>query len=154
MKHINCQGIVFHHWCLQPGGILSDMRRLNVALTRAKHKLVLVGCIPSLRPYRSVADLLDILDPHQVDRVPWVQLTVIILSSYVVLVSTQTRCTGCFLLYQSRFLAAVDAGPIWVSVDRDHWSWFPCQIMDRNVSRNNMKTSERIPNFGSKSIKK
>ena len=32
----------------QPGDLLSDWRRINVAITRAKHKLILVGCAETL----------------------------------------------------------------------------------------------------------
>ncbi|XP_013028570.1 DNA replication ATP-dependent helicase/nuclease DNA2 [Anser cygnoides] len=40
------------------GTLLKDWRRLNVAITRAKHKLVMVGCIPSLRRYPPLEKLL------------------------------------------------------------------------------------------------
>uniref|UniRef100_A0A8C8Z988 DNA replication ATP-dependent helicase/nuclease DNA2 n=1 Tax=Prolemur simus TaxID=1328070 RepID=A0A8C8Z988_PROSS len=33
------------------GELLKDWRRLNVAITRAKHKLILLGCVPSLNCY-------------------------------------------------------------------------------------------------------
>ncbi|KAF3828194.1 hypothetical protein GH733_003983, partial [Mirounga leonina] len=33
------------------GELLKDWRRLNVAITRAKHKLILLGCVPSLNRY-------------------------------------------------------------------------------------------------------
>ncbi|XP_008495874.2 DNA replication ATP-dependent helicase/nuclease DNA2 [Calypte anna] len=40
------------------GALLKDWRRLNVAITRAKHKLVLVGCVPSLCRYPPLEKLL------------------------------------------------------------------------------------------------
>uniref|UniRef100_A0A8D2P1J1 DNA replication ATP-dependent helicase/nuclease n=1 Tax=Zosterops lateralis melanops TaxID=1220523 RepID=A0A8D2P1J1_ZOSLA len=40
------------------GTLLKDWRRLNVAITRAKHKLVMVGCVPSLRCYPPLEKLL------------------------------------------------------------------------------------------------
>uniref|UniRef100_G3W9L6 DNA replication ATP-dependent helicase/nuclease DNA2 n=1 Tax=Sarcophilus harrisii TaxID=9305 RepID=G3W9L6_SARHA len=40
------------------GELLKDWRRLNVAITRAKHKLVLLGCVPSLSRYPPVEKLL------------------------------------------------------------------------------------------------
>jgi len=48
------------------GRLLSDWQRINVALTRAKHKLVLVGCAESLRPLPMLGALLD-----EVDRRGW-----------------------------------------------------------------------------------
>nr|XP_023422517.1 DNA replication ATP-dependent helicase/nuclease DNA2 isoform X3 [Cavia porcellus] len=33
------------------GELWKDWRRLNVAITRAKHKLILLGCVPSLKQY-------------------------------------------------------------------------------------------------------
>ncbi|XP_027696330.1 DNA replication ATP-dependent helicase/nuclease DNA2 isoform X2 [Vombatus ursinus] len=43
------------------GELLKDWRRLNVAITRAKHKLVLLGCVPSLSRYPPVEKLLHYL---------------------------------------------------------------------------------------------
>ncbi|XP_065527044.1 DNA replication ATP-dependent helicase/nuclease DNA2 isoform X2 [Lathamus discolor] len=41
-----------------PGALLKDWRRLNVAITRAKHKLIMVGCVPSLSYYPPLEKLL------------------------------------------------------------------------------------------------
>ncbi|XP_015982818.2 DNA replication ATP-dependent helicase/nuclease DNA2 isoform X1 [Rousettus aegyptiacus] len=41
-----------------PGELLKDWRRLNVAITRAKHKLILLGCVPSLYCYPPLEKLL------------------------------------------------------------------------------------------------
>uniref|UniRef100_A0A8C4Q3P1 DNA replication ATP-dependent helicase/nuclease DNA2 n=1 Tax=Eptatretus burgeri TaxID=7764 RepID=A0A8C4Q3P1_EPTBU len=46
------------------GELLKDWRRLNVALTRAKFKLLLLGCTPALRNYEPIARLLDYADTH------------------------------------------------------------------------------------------
>ncbi|XP_006835892.1 PREDICTED: DNA replication ATP-dependent helicase/nuclease DNA2 [Chrysochloris asiatica] len=40
------------------GELLKDWRRLNVAITRAKHKLILLGCVPSLNHYPPLEKLL------------------------------------------------------------------------------------------------
>ncbi|OWK56050.1 DNA replication ATP-dependent helicase/nuclease DNA2, partial [Lonchura striata] len=40
------------------GTLLKDWRRLNVAITRAKHKLVMVGCVPTLCCYPPLEKLL------------------------------------------------------------------------------------------------
>ncbi|XP_059968935.1 DNA replication ATP-dependent helicase/nuclease DNA2 isoform X2 [Mesoplodon densirostris] len=40
------------------GELLKDWRRLNVAITRAKHKLILLGCVPSLNRYPPLGRLL------------------------------------------------------------------------------------------------
>lgn len=48
------------------GRLLSDWRRINVALTRAKHKLILIGCSESLRQMPLMGALLD-----EVDRRGW-----------------------------------------------------------------------------------
>ncbi|XP_060141862.1 DNA replication ATP-dependent helicase/nuclease DNA2 isoform X3 [Globicephala melas] len=40
------------------GELLKDWRRLNVAITRAKHKLILLGCVPSLNRYPPLGKLL------------------------------------------------------------------------------------------------
>ena len=45
--------------------ILHDLRRLTVAVTRAKHKLVILGDGQTLRRYPPFAKLLDALEAHQ-----------------------------------------------------------------------------------------
>uniref|UniRef100_A0A4W3HX96 DNA replication ATP-dependent helicase/nuclease DNA2 n=1 Tax=Callorhinchus milii TaxID=7868 RepID=A0A4W3HX96_CALMI len=47
------------------GELLKDWRRLNVAVTRAKHKLIMVGCVPTLRRYAPLEKLLDNLSAEQ-----------------------------------------------------------------------------------------
>ena len=46
--------------------ILKDKRRLNVAITRAKHKLILVGHCPTLRKYPVVDQLLELIKVQNV----------------------------------------------------------------------------------------
>ncbi|KAM9325013.1 DNA replication ATP-dependent helicase/nuclease DNA2 [Gastrophryne carolinensis] len=43
------------------GDLLKDWRRLNVALTRAKHKLIMVGCVPTLSRFDSLGQLINFL---------------------------------------------------------------------------------------------
>ncbi|XP_069756973.1 DNA replication ATP-dependent helicase/nuclease DNA2 isoform X2 [Narcine bancroftii] len=43
------------------GELLKDWRRLNVALTRAKHKLIMLGCLSTLYQYAPLKKLLDYL---------------------------------------------------------------------------------------------
>lgn len=45
--------------CCQLGELLKDWRRLNVAITRAKHKLLMVGSAPTLRRYAPLEKLLN-----------------------------------------------------------------------------------------------
>ncbi|XP_038600143.1 DNA replication ATP-dependent helicase/nuclease DNA2 isoform X1 [Tachyglossus aculeatus] len=47
------------------GDLLKDWRRLNVAITRAKHKLILLGCVPSLNRYPPLEKLLCHLRTEQ-----------------------------------------------------------------------------------------
>lgn len=44
---------------LKLGELLKDWRRLNVAITRAKHKLLMVGSATTLRRYTPVEKLLN-----------------------------------------------------------------------------------------------
>ena len=48
--------------------ILHDVRRLTVAVTRAKHKLVIIGDSQTLRQYPPFAKLLNALEVHQLIR--------------------------------------------------------------------------------------
>lgn len=54
-------GIRFCFLSEQLGDLLKDWRRLNVALTRAKHKLILVGCVPTLSRFDSMQQLIGYL---------------------------------------------------------------------------------------------
>lgn len=45
--------------------ILHDMRRLTVAVTRAKHKLIIIGHGSTLHQYAPFAQLMDDLEPLQ-----------------------------------------------------------------------------------------
>jgi len=55
------------HVCVKVGEILNDERRLNVAVTRARHKLIFVGSASGLRCYAPIDQLLShILEPCQV----------------------------------------------------------------------------------------
>lgn len=47
---------------VQMGELLKDWRRLNVAITRAKHKLIMVGSISTLRRYAPLEKLLSHLE--------------------------------------------------------------------------------------------
>uniref|UniRef100_A0A2K6B5Y8 DNA replication ATP-dependent helicase/nuclease DNA2 n=1 Tax=Macaca nemestrina TaxID=9545 RepID=A0A2K6B5Y8_MACNE len=47
------------------GELLKDWRRLNVAITRAKHKLILLGCVPSLNCYPPLEKLLNHLNSEK-----------------------------------------------------------------------------------------
>ncbi|KAK7487914.1 hypothetical protein BaRGS_00020815 [Batillaria attramentaria] len=50
---------------VKKGGLLQDVRRLNVAVTRAKHKLVLVGNSQTLTHYQPVRTLLQNMENRQ-----------------------------------------------------------------------------------------
>lgn len=52
----------------QPAGILTDRRRLNVALTRAKRKLILIGDVSTLTAYHPFSSLINALTPQQMYR--------------------------------------------------------------------------------------
>lgn len=52
---LNCPLLLFS----QLGELLKDWRRLNVAITRAKHKLLMVGSATTLRRYVPVEKLLN-----------------------------------------------------------------------------------------------
>lgn len=54
---------------IQLGELLKDWRRLNVAITRAKHKLLMVGSATTLRRYTPVEKLLNHL--HQENMISW-----------------------------------------------------------------------------------
>ena len=48
------------------GDILGNMRRLNVAVSRAKHKLLIVGCSTTLERYPTVERLLQIIGKENI----------------------------------------------------------------------------------------
>ena len=50
----------------QSDDILQDLRRLNVAITRAKHKLILIGSVRILRSYQPLDELVQLLTNDQV----------------------------------------------------------------------------------------
>ncbi|XP_078060922.1 DNA replication ATP-dependent helicase/nuclease DNA2 [Mustelus asterias] len=54
------------------GELLKDWRRLNVALTRPKHKLVMMGCMPTICQYAPLKKLLDHLKTQEmiIDLLP------------------------------------------------------------------------------------
>lgn len=56
---------------LQLGELLKDWRRLNVAITRAKHKLLMVGSAATLRRYEPVDKLLKHLRQHNMISFQW-----------------------------------------------------------------------------------
>ncbi|XP_029465534.1 LOW QUALITY PROTEIN: DNA replication ATP-dependent helicase/nuclease DNA2 [Rhinatrema bivittatum] len=47
------------------GDLLKDWRRLNVAITRAKHKLIMLGCVPALCRYPCLENLLCYLSTEK-----------------------------------------------------------------------------------------
>uniref|UniRef100_A0A670IW97 DNA replication ATP-dependent helicase/nuclease DNA2 n=1 Tax=Podarcis muralis TaxID=64176 RepID=A0A670IW97_PODMU len=53
------------------GELLKDWRRLNVAITRAKHKLIMLGCVPSLCHYPPLKKLLCHLDTEAMISFFW-----------------------------------------------------------------------------------
>lgn len=50
------------------GELLKDWRRLNVAITRAKHKLILLGSVSSLKRFPPLEKLFDHLNAEQLIR--------------------------------------------------------------------------------------
>ncbi|XP_015269363.1 PREDICTED: DNA replication ATP-dependent helicase/nuclease DNA2 [Gekko japonicus] len=57
-KSIIIVSFVRNHSDGNVGELLKDWRRLNVAITRAKHKLIMLGCVPSLCRYPPLKKLL------------------------------------------------------------------------------------------------
>ncbi|XP_037778324.1 DNA replication ATP-dependent helicase/nuclease DNA2-like [Penaeus monodon] len=51
---------------VEAGEILQDERRLNVAVTRAKHKLIMVGDVTTLKLYTPFKQLIGLLDSNQI----------------------------------------------------------------------------------------
>ncbi|XP_042863351.1 DNA replication ATP-dependent helicase/nuclease DNA2-like [Penaeus japonicus] len=51
---------------VEAGEILQDERRLNVAVTRAKHKLIMVGDMTTLNLYTPFKQLIDLLESSQI----------------------------------------------------------------------------------------
>ncbi|XP_013379222.1 DNA replication ATP-dependent helicase/nuclease DNA2 [Lingula anatina] len=49
--------------------ILCDWRRLNVAVTRAKHKLLFVGSVSTLKKYQPLQKLIQILNPEEICQI-------------------------------------------------------------------------------------
>lgn len=62
---------------MQTGALLRDWRRINVALTRAKHKLILIGSCDTLGHAPLLKSLLDILSSNSwiIDIPPNTQIT-------------------------------------------------------------------------------
>lgn len=62
---------------MQTGALLRDWRRINVALTRAKHKLILIGSCDTLGHVPLLKSLLDILSSNNwiIDIPPNTQIT-------------------------------------------------------------------------------
>ncbi|XP_030628088.1 DNA replication ATP-dependent helicase/nuclease DNA2 [Chanos chanos] len=58
-KSVIIVSFVRSHLDANLGELLKDWRRLNVAVTRAKHKLIMLGCVPTLRRYAPLEKLLD-----------------------------------------------------------------------------------------------
>ena len=54
------------------GTILHDLRRLTVAVTRAKHKLIVIGNAQTLTRYSPFVKLLAALEPHQRYQVQYI----------------------------------------------------------------------------------
>ncbi|MFH4981658.1 hypothetical protein AB6A40_008367 [Gnathostoma spinigerum] len=50
--------------------LLSDRKRINVAITRAKKKLVFVGCIQSLKRYPTISSLITAIPNDSLTVVP------------------------------------------------------------------------------------
>lgn len=62
---------------------MKDWRRLNVAITRAKHKLVMVGSATTLRRYAPVEKLLNHLQQENMISFKYMLLTVVIEGSLI-----------------------------------------------------------------------
>ena len=50
---------------LQAGELLKDVRRLNVSITRARHKLILIGDLGTLRQYNPLEKLINMMTANQ-----------------------------------------------------------------------------------------
>lgn len=60
---------------LQKGNILDDEKRLNVGISRAKKKLILIGCKSTLLLYKPFERLINILNTEQFVNIPENYLT-------------------------------------------------------------------------------
>lgn len=58
-------GLEMSFFFSQLGELLKDWRRLNVAITRAKHKLILLGSVSSLKRFPPLEKLFDHLNAEQ-----------------------------------------------------------------------------------------
>ena len=56
-------------------GFLADTRRMNVALTRARRKLIVVGDSATLGGHPFYAALLEYFEAHEAYRTHWEEVT-------------------------------------------------------------------------------
>ena len=57
--------ISFTKWTNDKGQLLSDIKRLNVSITRAKKKLIFIGCEQYLKEYEELQKIFEILNEKE-----------------------------------------------------------------------------------------